>query len=93
MRQYFTRMEANHYLLPFAKGHGYEGWLSTQFAPIDIVLKDPQLLSLVSGAAFALANETNLVINIGSLLIGDANSEGKSRDTTPGLYQIPISDE
>lgn len=91
MRKYFEKLENNHYLLPFIPGHGYNGWLSTQYAPIDIVTSDPQLFSLITGAAFALANETNLLINVGTLLVGDANADTTARDTTPGLFQIPIS--
>lgn len=91
MRKYFVKLEDNQYLLPLAEGHGYDGWLQTSYAPIDIVTSDPQLLSLVSGAAFALANETNLVINLGTLVAGDANADTETRDTTPALYQIPIS--
>lgn len=91
MRKYFTKLENNHYLLPGAEGHGYDGWLGTDYSPIDIVTSDPQLLSLIGGAAFALANETNAVINLGTLVAGDANADTIERDTSPGLYQIPLS--
>ncbi|CAO2647949.1 Nn.00g088710.m01.CDS01 [Neocucurbitaria sp. VM-36] len=91
MRKYFAKLESNHYLLPGAEGHGYDGWLGTSYAPIDIVTSDPQLLSLVSGAAFALGNETNSVINLGTLVAGDANADSETRDSQPALYQIPLS--
>ncbi|KAH8722399.1 glucose-methanol-choline oxidoreductase-like protein [Phaeosphaeriaceae sp. PMI808] len=91
MRKYFSKLESNRYLLPGAKGHGYDGWLGTEYAPIDIVLTDPKLLSLVSGASFALGNETNAVVNLGTLVAGDANADSTDRDTKPGLYQIPLS--
>ncbi|KAH3913263.1 hypothetical protein HBH56_113770 [Parastagonospora nodorum] len=91
MRKYFSKLEDNHYLLPGQKGHGYDGWLGTQYSPIDIVLTDPKLLSLVTGATFALGNETNAVINLASLLAGDANADTKTRDTQPAVYQIPLS--
>lgn len=91
MRKYFVKLENNGYLLPLAGGHGYDGWLGTEYAPLDFVLADPQLLSMISGAAFALANETNLVINLATLVAGDANADTETRDTTPALYQIPIS--
>ncbi|KAF9890816.1 hypothetical protein FE257_005387 [Aspergillus nanangensis] len=91
MRQYFERMEDNHYSLPGLPGHGYDGWLSTQTAPLSLVLKDPQLLSMLSGGAFALGNKTNLLMNFGTLLLGDANHDSKKRDTDPGYYQIPIA--
>lgn len=91
MRKYFAKLEDNHYLLPLQKGHGYNGWLGTQYSPIDIVTSDPKLLSLVSGAAFALGNETNSIVNLATLLAGDANADSTDRDTKPALYQIPLS--
>ncbi|KAJ5181600.1 hypothetical protein N7449_011747 [Penicillium cf. viridicatum] len=91
MRKYFTRMENNHYLLPLLKGHGYDGWLSTETAPLSIVLEDPQLLSLLLGGAFSLGNVTKSVFNIGTLLAGDANSAANHRDTSPGYYQVPLA--
>ncbi|KAF2852156.1 GMC oxidoreductase [Plenodomus tracheiphilus IPT5] len=91
MRKYYAKLENNHYLLPGAEGHGEDGWLGTSYAPLDFVLADPNLLSMISGAAFALGNETNAVVNLGTLLAGDANSASPERDTTPGLFQIPLS--
>lgn len=91
MRKYFTKLEKNQYLLPGQKGHGYDGWLGTDYAPIDIVTSDPQLLSLVGGAAFALSNATNAIVNLGTLVAGDANADTESRDKQPALYQIPLS--
>ncbi|GME28333.1 putative choline dehydrogenase protein [Neofusicoccum parvum] len=91
MRKYFVRMEDNNYLSLQPSGHGYDGWLSTQVAPIDLALRDPQLLSLLTGAGFALGNYSNTVINIASLLAGDANADTTARDRNPALYQIPIA--
>ncbi|KAJ5794013.1 Glucose-methanol-choline oxidoreductase C-terminal [Penicillium paradoxum] len=93
MRKYFKRMENNKYLLPLLKGHGYDGWLGTETAPLDIVLKDPQLLSLLLGGAFSLGNVTHSIFNIGTLLAGDANSDSKHRDTSPGYYQVPLASD
>ncbi|KAI2786679.1 hypothetical protein POX_g09067 [Penicillium oxalicum] len=91
MRSYFTKLEKNHHLLPGQKGHGYDGWLQTENAPLSIVLEDPQLLSMLTGGAFALGNLTQNVFNIGTLLAGDANADTTYRDHHPGYYQIPIS--
>ncbi|KXG52197.1 Glucose-methanol-choline oxidoreductase [Penicillium griseofulvum] len=93
MRNYFTKLEKNGYNLPIGgdKGHGHDGWLSTETAPLSIVLEDPQLLSMLAGGAFALGNSTDHLMNIGTLLVGDANADKKTRDTEPGYYQIPIS--
>ncbi|KAF2146393.1 GMC oxidoreductase [Aplosporella prunicola CBS 121167] len=91
MRKYYQKMEKNQYLLPGAEGHGYDGWLGTETAPLSIVLEDPMLLELLLGGANALGNETNALFNVGSLLAGDANADTKERDTKPGFYQIPLS--
>jgi choline dehydrogenase len=91
MRKYYEKLENNQYLLPGAEGHGYDGWLGTSYAPIDIVTSDPQLLSLVGGAAFALGNATDAIVNLGTLIAGDANADSKARDQNPALYQIPLS--
>jgi choline dehydrogenase len=91
MRKYFVKLENNAYLLPGAPGHGNDGWLGTQYAPIDIVTSDPKLLSLVGGAAFALSNKTNAIVNLGTLIAGDANADGQARDEQNALYQIPLS--
>ncbi|SPO06651.1 probable choline dehydrogenase and related flavoproteins [Cephalotrichum gorgonifer] len=91
MRKYFKRMENNRYLLPLIKGHGYDGWMGTETAPLNIVLADPQLLSLVLGGAFSLGNVTNTIFNLGTLLLGDANADSKLRDTLPGYYQVPMA--
>lgn len=91
MRQYFVKLEKNQYLLPGQVGHGYDGWLETETAPLSIVTGDTQLLSMLTGGAFALGNETNSVINLETLIAGDANADIATRDTVPGYYQIPIS--
>ncbi|PNY26781.1 Oxygen-dependent choline dehydrogenase [Tolypocladium capitatum] len=91
MRKYFVRMERNRYLLPGAKGHGYDGWLSTETAPLTIPLGDPELLSLVTGGAFALGNSTRALPNLGALLAGDANADSARRDEEGGFFQVPIS--
>jgi choline dehydrogenase len=91
MRNYFVKMEKNQYALPGVQGHGYNGWLATETAPLSIVLEDPMLLSMLTGGAFALGNETNSIINLGTLIAGDANADSTTRDTQPAFYQIPIS--
>ncbi|KIL84656.1 choline dehydrogenase [Fusarium avenaceum] len=90
MRKYFVRLEDNNYLAPAQPGHGYEGWLSTETAPLSIALEDPQLLSLITGGAFALGNLTDNVINVATLLAGDANADTDSRDEKGGFFQGPI---
>lgn len=92
MRQYFEKLEDNNYLTVQAgQGHGYDGWLSTQYAPITIVTNDSKLLSIITGAATALGGLIGSVIDLTTLLTGDANADTKLRDTSSSLYQIPIS--
>lgn len=91
MRQYFIKMENNNYLTLDTAGHGYNGWLSTQEAPPELLLEDEQLLSLVTGGAFALGNYTNTITNLASLGASDPNADTRERDTTPGYYQVPMS--
>jgi choline dehydrogenase len=93
MRKYFTKLERNHHLLPGLPGHGYQGWLQTETAPLTIALKDPQLLSLLLGGAFALGNLTNSVLNLATLIAGDANANTHARDIMPGYYQVPLASD
>ncbi|GAB0133248.1 hypothetical protein EsDP_00001660 [Epichloe bromicola] len=93
MRKYFVRLENNKYLLPSAKGHGYDGWLDTSRAPLDIPLKDPKLLSMILGGSFALGNWTRLLPNVLNVLLGDANEDSEARDRDGGYFQIPLSAE
>ncbi|KAI9375025.1 hypothetical protein BJX61DRAFT_550314 [Aspergillus egyptiacus] len=91
MRQYFARLENNGYLLPGQRGHGYDGWLHTETAPLNLAIQDTQLFSLLSGGAFALGNVTDILMNFWTLLLGDANEDSRERDTEPGFYQVPIA--
>ena len=91
MRKYFTKLENNQYLTAGQEGHGYEGWLDTSYQPLDIVTNDAQLGSIVTGATVALSNETNTVVNLETLVAGDANSASAKRDSQPSIFQIPLS--
>lgn len=90
MRKYFVKMERNHYLVPGTPGHGFDGWLDISEAPLTLAT-DLQLTSFLLGAANALTNKTNTVQNLGTLLLADPNADNASRDSTPALYQVPIS--
>lgn len=90
MRKYFMVAEKNHYVA-LSPGHGYNGWLQTEEAPLELVLEDSQLLSMVSGGALALGNYTNTVFNLATVAAGDANADSVLRDTNPGYYQVPLS--
>ncbi|KAK4446970.1 hypothetical protein QBC34DRAFT_144800 [Podospora aff. communis PSN243] len=91
MRRLFKKLENKNYLPGLPSDHGHDGWLTTELAPLTIPLQDPQLLSLISGGAFALGNVTDIPLNIATLLAGDANAASILRDREPAYYQIPIS--
>ncbi|KAK0620849.1 hypothetical protein B0T14DRAFT_431575 [Immersiella caudata] len=91
MRRLFAKLEDKNYLPGLPSGHGFNGWHSTELAPLTIPLRDPQLLSLITGGAFALGNITNIPINLATLLAGDANANSLTRDREGGYYQVPIS--
>jgi choline dehydrogenase len=91
MRTYFEKLEKNQYLLPGVEGHGYDGWLETETAPLSIPLGDTQLLSMLTGGAWALGNLTGGLIDLATLIAGDLNADTLSRDQDPSYYQIPLS--
>ncbi|KAI0483138.1 choline dehydrogenase [Xylariaceae sp. FL0804] len=91
MREYFKKLENNGYLSLDLAGHGYDGWLSTEEAPLTIPLGDPDLLEMLTGGAWALGNLTGGLFDLATLIAGDANAHTTSRDQDPGYYQIPLS--
>ncbi|KAK4465409.1 hypothetical protein QBC42DRAFT_344013 [Cladorrhinum samala] len=92
MRKYFIKMENKRYLeADLYPGHGRNGWFSTEVAPLTIPLTDPLLFGTLTGGAFALGNITNQILNVGTLLAGDINSNNPARDRTQAYYQIPLS--
>ncbi|KAL2156651.1 hypothetical protein VTH82DRAFT_1396 [Thermothelomyces myriococcoides] len=91
MRKYFERLERKQYPNGPSRGHGKDGWLSTELTPLTVALKDPQLLATVTGGAFALGDLTNQLLNVGTLLAGDLNADTDRRDHHPNFYQVPIS--
>ena len=93
MRKYFARMEKNLYLdRETAKGHGFDGWLSIENAPLSIPFRDKQMLDLYLGGAFAVSNGTNSTFtNLETALGGDANADTAERDRDGGYFQTPFS--
>jgi choline dehydrogenase len=92
MRKYFEKLENNNYLaVDIGSGHGHKGWLGIEYAPITIVTEDLKLLSLITGAAAALGGLIGSVIDLTTLILGDANANTLARDHSASLYQIPIS--
>lgn len=99
MRQYWEKLENNQYLTPgtaAAAGHGFDGWLDTTLTDMNLVFDDRRWTSLVKGAAIEMGEilasaVLNSVEAITALLITDANSDATTRDSTSGLFQLPLS--
>ncbi|WZH42281.1 Choline dehydrogenase [Fusarium acuminatum] len=91
MRKYFVKAEDNNHRPAGEEGHGYNGWLSTETAPLSIPLGDEQLLSILSGAAVALTEASGKNITMDGLIADDANADTLARDQEAGYYQIPLS--
>ena len=89
MRNYWVKLEQNRYRPAGEAGHGYSGWLGVETADINIAYRDPQLLGMVLGGASALSTDPNAGLQ--TLLNGDANAPGTTRDQTQATYQIPIA--
>ncbi|KAK3688751.1 hypothetical protein B0T22DRAFT_512491 [Podospora appendiculata] len=66
-------------------GHGTNGWLPIEVPPLSLD-DDPQLASILAGAAAAVLNQT---LDASSFLTGDLN--GPLRDKHPGMYQVPLA--
>ncbi|OIW27262.1 alcohol dehydrogenase [Coniochaeta ligniaria NRRL 30616] len=96
MRQYFQRLENCTYLGSIS-GHGFSGWLSTSLASLTLVLEDSKLLSIVLNAVANMAQGgllTSLITSVTGLLavlLADLNNDSPLRDSTQGVYQMPIS--
>ncbi|KAF7161711.1 hypothetical protein CNMCM5623_007198 [Aspergillus felis] len=94
MRDYYRRLEVNRYTPGDVVSHGYSGWLETSLAPLNLILDDMKLLSLVIAAGTAagknLAGKViNTVTGLADILIGDANSGTRNR--TEDLYRLPVA--
>ncbi|KAL9616618.1 MAG: hypothetical protein Q9160_008528 [Pyrenula sp. 1 TL-2023] len=92
MRKYFVKMEKNEYLQSIlSPGHGYNGWLGVDVAPVTLVTEDVRLLSMIQGAASALGGLFKTAIDLTTFLAGDANADSAARDSSPALYQVPLT--
>lgn len=98
MRKHFQRMERNRYLPSSLVGHGYDGWLETSLTDLSLVVEDPKLLSLIIAAGTAagkslLGKILNTVTGLGEVLLRDINALSSTRDSSEGLYQVPLAVE
>ncbi|KAH9207206.1 glucose dehydrogenase [Leptodontidium sp. 2 PMI_412] len=98
MRQYFERAERNTYLTNFtdsaANGHGFDGWLGTDEAHLSLIADDTQMLSMIAAAnSFEGTNPTANITDaesLGTVFPLDLNTASPNRDSTEGLYRVPM---
>ena len=102
MRKYFQRIEKCSYLPNSITGHGFAGWLPTSLTDLTLVVEDAKLLKIVlnavskmgqgGGGLLGLVLDTiKTVTALAGVLLTDINSDAPSRDSTQGVYQMPIA--
>lgn len=96
MRGYFEKLEKSRYLPNSIAGHGFDGWLSTALTQLTLIVQDLKIISLILGAATAMGQSlvTSLlttVTGLGEVLLRDINNPDSSRDSSEGLYQVPLA--
>jgi len=96
MRQYFKRLERCRYLPNYVVGHGFNGWHGTALTDLTLVVEDRKLLSLIIAAATAMGQRllgklVQTVAGLGEVLLQDINADTPLRDSTQGLYQVPLA--
>jgi len=97
MRKYFKRLENCSYLPNSVVGHGFTGWLTTSLTDLTLVVQDTKLLRIVLNAAIAMGQGGLLtwlittVTGLTGVLLGDLNADTPTRDSTQGVYQMPIA--
>lgn len=96
MRKYFQKLERCRYLPNGIIGHGFNGWLTTRVTDLLLVAQDTQFLAVVVAAATALGKTlvTSLLstaLGLGQILLADINNNSEDRDSSTGLFQVPIA--
>jgi choline dehydrogenase len=96
MRGYYKKLERCGYLSSIVTGHGFSGWLGTSLTSLSLVAEDQKFASLVLSAGTAmgrglLSSVLSTVASLAQVLAVDINSDSSTRDTTEGLYQVPLA--
>ncbi|KAL1595196.1 hypothetical protein SLS60_009884 [Paraconiothyrium brasiliense] len=96
MRKYFVKLERSKYLPNGIVGHGFDGWLTTMVTDLTLVVQDFKLLSLVVAAGTAMGKNIlwsiiTTVTGLGQVLLSDLNVNSPARDSTEGIYQVPLT--
>jgi choline dehydrogenase len=96
MKNYWEKIENCEYLPNSVAGHGFSGWLSIGVADLKIVAEDFKIaMWLIAAANFmgtgllgSIISTTTQLLNV---LGNDVNSGLPNRDSTEGLFQIPLT--
>ncbi|KAH8897542.1 GMC oxidoreductase [Thozetella sp. PMI_491] len=96
MRKYFERLEKCDYESLHTAGHGSTGWLATTVTSLTLLFPDIRLSAIVGSVASILGkNCTDYIVqnikDIKKFVMRDANADTPDRDSTEGLYRVPLS--
>lgn len=96
MREYFKKLEKAQYVNAITGGHGFKGWMATSLTDLQLIAQDLKIASLILSAAAAMGKGliTSLlttVTGLASVLAVDLNNPSPLRDTSEGMYQVPLS--
>ena len=87
LRNIFKRIENNHYLPSGTAGHGFNGYFDTISNNGTIWEHTPGTVAIFESMVSALGGNPADAI---SLATRDINNASPNRDSTPGLYGLPI---
>ena len=95
MRTYFEKMERCEYLSNSVVGHGFDGWLAVSEADVTLIAQDTKVFQQLVGAATSIGKGLGSIITsltqLLNVLLADPNSVQPGRDSTTGLFQIPLT--
>ena len=96
MRKYFERLEDVDYTPSSLIGHGSSGWLTTSLTSLALIISDLKIISLIAAAGSAMGETwtgsvLSTILGLAQVLGRDLNSGLAGRDTSTGLYQIPLA--
>lgn len=96
MRKYFVKLERSRYLPSGIVGHGFSGWLTTMVTDLTLVVQDFKLLSLILASGTAMGKNVlwsiiTTITGLGQVLLSDLNVDTPARDSTEGIYQVPLA--
>ena len=100
MRNYYNILENCKYMSTGTKGHGFNGWLSTNTAPVSLGLGDAKIVKTILSASSAFSDTHsfwekvhlfNDIKEVAALITRDLNNDDKDHDIQEGLFSVPIA--